>query len=75
MKLAKKNGERIVVKFKDYQFFYQKMSALRIIKRGMVKESITAVSALQHYARDAGKSEGEIVDIQMPGKEIIFTAS
>ena len=36
---------------------------------------ITSVSKLQHYAKDAGKSDEEVAKITEPKSEIVFTAS
>ncbi len=42
---------------------------------GEVKMLTTPVSELQHYAKDAKKSQAEINAITQPKKEIRFTAT
>ncbi len=76
MKLAKENGESIMVRFKDYKFFVPKnIDGKEVMLNGIAKKSITSVDLLKHYAKDAGKSDEEISEITSPKKEIIVTAS
>ena len=76
MKLAKENGENIMVRFKDYKFFVPKnIDGKEVVLNGIAKKSITPVDLLKHYAKDAGKSDKEIAEINSPKNEIIVTAS
>jgi hypothetical protein len=75
MKLGKSNGESLMVKFKDYKFFMPKdIVGKEVVLEGdaMIKE--VPVKQLQHYAKDAGKSEDEIKKIKEPKKEVQFVA-
>lgn len=76
MKLANLKGEEIMVKFLDYGFFVPSdIEGKEIVLNGIAKKSVTSVSKLQHYAKDAGKSDEEIAKITQPKEEIVFTAS
>lgn len=76
MKLANPKGEEIMIKFEDYGFFVPSdIDGKEIVLKGVGKKSITSVSKLQHYAKDAGKSDEEVAKITEPKSEIVFTAS
>jgi Domain of unknown function (DUF4920) len=76
MKLANTRGEEIMIKFEDYGFFVPAdIDGKEIVLNGVGKKSVTSVSKLQHYAKDAGKSAEEVLKITEPKSEIIFTAS
>lgn len=76
MKLANTKGEEIMIKFEDYGFFVPAdIDGKEIVLNGVGKKSITSVSKLQHYAKDAGKSDEEVAKITEPKSEIVFTAS
>lgn len=69
------NGNTMRVTFKDYKFFVPKNSqGFPVILEGVATLSETSVSTLQHYAKDAGKSEEEIAKITEPKNEISFEA-
>ena len=46
-----------------------------IVLNGVGTKSVTSVSKLQHYDKDAGKSAEEVSIITEPKSEIVFTAS
>ncbi len=75
MKIEKANGERMMVKFKDYGFFMPKnIIGKEVVLDGEARVKEVSVKQLQHYAKDAGKSEEEIKKIKEPKKELQFIA-
>lgn len=68
--------ETMFVKFKDYGFFMPKdmPAGTKVVIDGFAQRKVTSVDDLQHYARDAKKSEEEIAKITEPKKEIVFEA-
>ena len=75
MKIEKSNGDKMMVKFKDYGFFMPKdIMGKEVVLDGEVVEKEVSVKQLQHYAKDAGKSEEEIKKIKEPKKELQFIA-
>ncbi len=76
MKLAKDDGNTIMIRFKDYGFFVPKnIDGKEVVLNGVAKKTTTSVGMQKHYAKDAGKSEEEIARIMEPKQEIVFTAS
>lgn len=76
LKLAVNDSTTAFVKMKDYAFFLPTaVKGKTIVLDGEVKMLTTEVSELQHYAKDAKKSQAEINAITQPKKEIRFTAS
>jgi len=75
MKIEKADGERMMVKFKDYSFFMPKnIQGKDVVLDGEAVEKEVSVKQLQHYAKDAGKSDEEIKKIKEPKKELQFIA-
>jgi hypothetical protein len=75
MKLEKANGQTMMVKFKDYGFFMPKdIVGKEVVVDGEATVKEISVKQLQHYAKDAGKSEEEIKKITAPKKEMQFVA-
>ena len=75
MKLEKSNGEKVMVKFKDYGFFMPKdIVGKEVVLDGEAVVKEVSVKQQQHYAKDAGKSEEEIKKITQPKKELQFVA-
>ena len=75
MKIEKADGQKMMVKFKDYSFFMPKnIQGRDVVVDGEVVEKEVSVKQLQHYAKDAGKSEEEIRKITEPRKELQFIA-
>lgn len=70
------NGQNMIVRFKDYEFFVPKNAAGRTaIMEGYAKVEVQDVEWLRHKAHDAGKSEEEIASITEPEKSITFMAN
>lgn len=75
MKVEQPNGEKLMVKFKDYGFFMPKnIQGQTVVLDGEAIVKEVPVKQLQHYAKDAGKSEEEIKKIKEPRKETQFIA-
>jgi hypothetical protein len=75
MKVEKTTGETMMVKFKDYKFFMPKdIIGKDVVLDGEASVKEVSVKQLQHYAKDAGKSEEEIKKIKEPKKELQFVA-
>lgn len=75
LKMDLPNGKSMRVTFKNYEFFVPKNSqGFPMILEGVATLSETSVKTLQHYAKDAGKSEEEIAQITEPKLEISFEA-
>jgi hypothetical protein len=75
MKVEKTGGETMMVKFKDYKFFMPKdIVGKEVVLDGEASVKEVPVKQLQHYAKDAGKSEEEIKKIKEPKKELQFVA-
>ena len=69
------DDELMRVKFKDYGFFVPKDAAGKTaIFQGVAKNEIIGVDELRHLAKDAGKSEKEIIAIDKPKEELTFVA-
>jgi hypothetical protein len=76
LKLAVNDSTTAFVKMKDYAFFLPTaVKGKTIVMDGEVKMITTSVEELQHYAKDAKKSQAEINAITQPKKEIRFTAT
>lgn len=74
--LAVNDSTTAMVKMKDYGFFLPLAAKGKtIVLDGEVSMITTPVEELQHYAKDAKKSQAEIDAITQPKKEIRFTAS
>lgn len=64
------------VRFKDYSFFVPLNAENReTIVEGKAFVTETSIEELQHYAKDAGKSEEEIAAITTPKVEYAFMAT
>ncbi|WP_339816107.1 DUF4920 domain-containing protein [uncultured Imperialibacter sp.] len=75
MKLDLGNNETMRVTFKDYGFFVPKNAKGReVVIEGVALKSLTPVEELQHYAKDAGKTDEEIAAITEPVQELSFEA-
>jgi hypothetical protein len=75
MKLEKANGEKLMVKFKDYALFMPKNIVGRdVVLDGEATIKEVSVKQQRHYAEDAGKSKEEIEKIKLPKKELQFVA-
>jgi hypothetical protein len=75
MKIEQNNGEKLMVKFKDYKYFMPKnIVGKDVVLDGEAIVKEVSVKQLQHYAKDAGKSDEEINKIKDPKKEVQFVA-
>ena len=75
MKIERANGEKLMVKFKDYGFFMPKnIVGKEVVLDGEATVKEVSVKQLKHYAEDAGKSKEEIEKIKEPKKELQFVA-
>jgi len=75
MKLEKSNGEKLMVKFKDYGFFMpENIVGKEVVLDGEATVKEVSVKQQRHYAEDAGKSKEEIHKIKEPKKELQFVA-
>ncbi|WP_205504424.1 DUF4920 domain-containing protein [Rufibacter psychrotolerans] len=75
MKLARKNGDPVMVKFTDYAFFMpQDIVGKTVVVEGTAHVKETSVERLQHFAEDAGKSKEEIAKITQPKRDIEIVA-
>ena len=77
MNVALNDDEHMRVTFKNYGFFVPKegVEGKKVIVEGYAKKVTTDVETLQHFAKDAGKSQEEIDAITEPKDEITFIAS
>lgn len=69
------NGEQMRVRFRDYAFFVPKdLSGHTIVVSGWAHRSTVPKADLQHYAKDAGKSDQEIAAITEDEQQLTFLA-
>ncbi len=75
MKLDLGEDHEAMVRFKDYGFFVPKdIEGEQVIIRGKAFVSEMSVKDQRHYAKDAGKSEEELLLITRPKKTFSFEA-
>jgi hypothetical protein len=75
MKLNLKNGEEVMVKFKDYGFFVPKeIEGREGVVNGIAFVDNMSVDDQRHYAEDAGESQEDIARIKEPKKTFEFEA-
>ena len=75
MKVQKSDGEKLMVKFKDYGFFMPKdIVGREVVLDGEANVKEVSVKQQKHYAEDAGKSKEEIAKIKEPKRELQFVA-
>jgi hypothetical protein len=75
MKVKMDNGESMRVMFKDYAFFVPKdITGKTVVMEGAAQVKTVPVEHLQHYAKDAGKSNEEVAKITEAKKELTFIA-
>ncbi len=76
MKLNLKNGEEVMVKFKDYGFFVPKeIEGREVVVNGIAFVDNMSVDDQRHYAEDAGESQEDIARIKEPKKTFEFEAN
>ncbi|WP_299160919.1 DUF4920 domain-containing protein [uncultured Eudoraea sp.] len=75
MKLNLKNGEEVMVKFKDYGFFVpMDIEGREVVVNGIAFVDNMSVEDQRHYAKDAGESPEDIKQIKLPKKTFEFEA-
>ncbi|WP_274476298.1 DUF4920 domain-containing protein [Mangrovimonas aestuarii] len=75
MKLDMGDGEKVMVKFKDYAFFVpMNIAGQEVVIDGKAFLDEVSVDELKHYASDAGKSEEQIEAITAPERSYSFIA-
>lgn len=75
IKVPLDNEKKSFVKFKDYAFFLpMNATGSEVILNGKAFKSEISVKQLQHYAKDAGKSDEEIAKITEPKITYSFLA-
>lgn len=68
-------GQEMRVRFKDYAFFVPKdISGKTVVINGWAHREEVPVADLQHYAKDAGKSDQEVAAITKPEEQLNFEA-
>ncbi|HEX8427876.1 DUF4920 domain-containing protein [Hymenobacter sp.] len=68
-------GQEMRVRFKDYAFFVPKdIAGKTVVINGWAHREEVPVSDLQHYAKDAGKSDKEVAAITKPEEQLNFEA-
>lgn len=76
MKVDAGDGQEIMIKFGDHDFFMPKdCDGKTAYFTGKLFKKVTSVRELKHLAEDAGKSKEEIDAITTPKEEIQFTAT
>ncbi|UZR93638.1 DUF4920 domain-containing protein [Chondrinema litorale] len=75
MTITKPDGDQMRVTFKDYALFMPKdIVGKEVVIHGVASKKEVSVADLQHYAKDAGKSEEEIASIENPENTLAFEA-
>jgi hypothetical protein len=75
MEVELEDKSKMFVKFKDYAFFVpMDIVGKSIVLDGIAFNKTTSVAELQHYAKDAKKSQAEIDAIKEPQKQLRFLA-
>ncbi|MBE7172771.1 MAG: DUF4920 domain-containing protein [Williamsia sp.] len=76
MKIKKDDGEKIMVTFKDYEFFMPaNIVDKEVVIAGTADIKDMSVKQQKHYAADAHMSKAEIDKIKEPKKETQFVAN
>jgi hypothetical protein len=75
MTLPTADGKEMRVRFRDYAFFVPKdLSGHEVVVSGWAYRSTVPKADLQHYAKDAGKSDQEIAAITQDEQQLTFLA-
>ena len=76
MKLKNTDGNDIRITFKDYGFFVPKdLTGEKVAMKGRAYVDTISVKARRPFAKDAGKSEEEIKQINEPKQQVAFKAT
>jgi len=75
MTLPTADGKQMRVRFKDYAFFVPKdLNGHDVVVSGWAYRSTVTKADLQHYAKDAGKSDQEVAAITADEQQLTFLA-
>ena len=75
MTLPTADGKEMRVRFRDYAFFVPKdLSGHEVVVSGWAYRSTVPKSELQHYAKDAGKTDQEVAAITQDEQQLTFLA-
>ena len=75
MTLPIADGKEMRVRFRDYAFFVPKdLSGHEVVVSGWAYRSTVPKSELQHYAKDAGKTDQEVAAISQDEQQLTFLA-
>ena len=75
MTLPTADGKEMRVRFRDYAFFVPKdLSGHEVVVSGWAYRSTVPKSELQHYAKDAGKTDQEVAAISQDEQQLTFLA-
>ena len=75
MTLPTADGQQMRVRFRDYAFFVPKdLSGHEVVVSGWAYRSTVPKSELQHYAKDAGKTDQEVAAITKDEQQLTFMA-
>ncbi|GAB3847355.1 hypothetical protein GCM10028822_08660 [Hymenobacter terrigena] len=75
MTLPTADGQQMRVRFRDYAFFVPKdLSGHEVVVSGWAYRSTVPKSELQHYAKDAGKTDQEVAAITQDEQQLTFLA-
>ena len=75
MTLPTANGQQMRVRFRDYAFFVPKdLSGHEVVVSGWAHRSTVSKVELQHYAKDAGKTDQQVAAITQDEQQVTFLA-
>ena len=75
MTLPTADGRQMRVRFRDYAFFVPKnLSGHEVVVSGWAHRSTVPKAELQHYAKDAGKTDQEVAAITDDEQQLTFLA-
>ena len=75
MTLPTADGQQMRVRFRDYAFFVPKdLSGHEVVVSGWAHRSTVPKAELQHYAKDAGKTDQEVAAITEDEQQLTFLA-
>ncbi len=75
MKLQLADGQQTMVRFKDYGFFVPKdIAGKQVVVNGLAFVEEMSIEDQRHYAKDAGKTEAELANIDTVKKTNGFEA-
>lgn len=76
MKMQRPDGKAMRITFKDYGFFVPKdLAGRRVVMEGKIYHDTVSVKVRRHFARDEGKSEEAVMQIDEPTTRLAFKAN